>query len=115
MLLNIDDSDHLDSPSEVEMRKCIEGLGAEQFLVLSREEGYFIQTYHNADGSYELEFRQGSTSQQYKVDSDQISVADVCRAFDLFLMHSEELVTAWDWKQLSLGPDLRVGDDSTER
>ncbi|MGI9445988.1 MAG: hypothetical protein ACR2N1_26210 [Rubripirellula sp.] len=111
MRLNINDGDHLESPSEAEVRKCVEDLGTDQFLVLGIEEGHFIQTYHHADGSYELEHRRGSADQHYKVDPAQITVADVLRSFSLFLAQSDALATSWDWQPISFGPDVRVVDD----
>jgi hypothetical protein len=111
MHLNINDSDHLDSPTEAQTRKCIENLGTDQFLVLGLEDGFFVQTYHHADGSYELEYRRGSVDQHYKVDSAQITVADVLKAFGLYLAKSDALATAWDWQPLSIGPDAGVADD----
>lgn len=111
MRLNINDSDYLESPTDAEIRKCVEDLGTDQFLVLGQKEGYFVQTYYHADGSYELEYRQGSADQHYKVDSAQITSADVCRAFGLFLSQSGDLATTWDWQLLSFGPDVRVVDE----
>ncbi len=112
MHLNINDSEHLESPSQSEVRQCVENLGADQFLVLGHGEGYFVQTYHNPDGSYELEYRQGAANQHYKLSSDRITTADVVNAFGLFLAHSGALATTWDWQPLILGPEVRVVDEA---
>ncbi len=114
MYLNVNDSEHLESPSEVEMRKCVEALGKDQFLVLRLGEGCFIQTYHNADGSYELEYRRGTSDQHCKLDAAQVTIGDVVRAFGLFLMQSDALATTWDWQPLSVGSDVRGGDESCD-
>jgi hypothetical protein len=114
MRLNINDSDHLESPTEAEVQKCVENLGADQFLVLGLEEGCFVQTYHHTDGRYELEYRGGSADQHYKLDPAQITIADVLRAFGLFLTQSDALTTSWDWQLLSFGPNVRVVDEVAE-
>lgn len=114
MRLNINDSDQLDSPTDAEIRICIKELGPDQFLVLTLQEGCFVQTYHNADGSFELEYRQGEANRHYHLDSTRITIADVVRAFSLFLTQSEELAIAWDWQLLSFGPDVQLVDESTQ-
>ena len=114
MRLNINDTDHLDSPTESDIRKCIETLGVDQFVVLWQEEGFFVQSYHNADGTFELEYRQGSADQHYKVESNKITVADVVRAFCLFLAGSEELVSCCDWELLDLDAEVGAVNEDLE-
>lgn len=111
MRLNINDSDQLESPSEADLRKHVEQLGSEQFLVLSVREGCFVQTYHHGNGKFELEYRHGSEREHYKVDSALITGADVIKAFGLFLTRSPELETAWDWQPLELATDASSVDD----
>ena len=114
MRLNINDTDHLDSPTESDIRKCIETLGVDQFVVLWQEEGFFVQSYHNADGTFELEYRQGSADQHYKVESNKITVADVVRGFCLFLAGSEELVSCCDWELLDLDAEVGAVNEDLE-
>ncbi len=114
MRLNINDTDHLDSPTESDIRKCIETLGVDQFVVLWQEEGFFVQSYHNADGTFELEYRHGSADQHYKVASNKITVADVVSAFCLFLAGSEELVSCCDWELLDLDAEVGAVNEDLE-
>jgi hypothetical protein len=114
MRLNINDSEHLDSPNESDIQRSVEHLGREEFLVLSSEAGYFVQTYHNSDGSFALEHRLGSSEQHYLVDSSLITVDDVQRAFRLFLRQSADLLSLLDWQPLSLVEDVQRVDDAPQ-
>ena len=114
MHLNVNDDEFLESPSESEVQRRVEDLGADQFLVLSHGEGCFVQTYHNSDGCYELEYRQGSAKQHYKVESDSITAADVASAFRLFLSQADSLATTWDWQPLVLTPETQVVDECND-
>jgi len=110
MRLNINDSEQLDSPDESELQRCVENLGRNEFLVLSSRPGYFVQTYHNSDGSFTLEYRQGSPEQHYMVDASLVTSADVMRAFLLFLRQSSELASLWPWQLLALGDEVEMVD-----
>ena len=111
MRLNINDSEHLESPDESDLQHCVGRLGYEEFLVLSSKPGYFVQTYRNSDGTFALEYRQGSPNQHYVVDASLITVDDVLRAFCLFLNESSVLPDLWDWQVLSIVEEGQVVDE----
>lgn len=114
MRLNINDSEHLESPDESDLQHRVGRLGYEEFLVLSSKPGYFVQTYRNSDGTFALEYRQGSPNQHYVVDASLITVDDVLRAFCLFLNESSGLPDLWDWQVLSIVEEGQVVDEDPD-
>jgi len=105
MRLNLNDSDYIHAPSETDLKRSVDELSVDQFVILSGQDGHFIQTYLNSDGTYQLEYRQGSSDQHFFVDSKSITVEDVAKAFVLFRQESSELNAAWHWQPLCLGSE----------
>lgn len=85
MYLNINDSRLVNAPSQQDVLNAIQSVEEEQFVILSRDENIYIQTYFNEDGTFQLEYRDGSEVRHYAVDPQTISVDGVCSAFSLFL------------------------------
>ena len=113
MQLSINDNEQLDAPTDADIQMALTSLGTDQFLILTAEPGHFVQTYHNADGTFELEYRQGASDQHFAVDPAVISIEDVKKAFALFLVQSSELSGCWDWQPVRFGPDVRMVDDGS--
>ena len=109
MRLNVNDSDSIQAPTESELKRCIAELSGDEFLILSPRNGYFVQTYLNRDGTFELEYRQGSSDQHFSVDSKSLTVKDVTNAFLLFLQESAEFNTGWASKPLHLHSQGQAG------
>jgi hypothetical protein len=111
MQLNVNDSHNVNSPSKKDLQIRVAELAVDEFLVLSGQEGHFIQTYHNSNGTYQLELRQGSSEQHFFVDPNEITVEHIERAFQLFMQESSDLNAVLDWQLLTLGSDVVSVDD----
>lgn len=111
MRLNINDGEHLETPTAADVEMRVEHLAVDQFLVLTSEPGHFVQTYHKSDGCFELERREGSSQHHYAVNSSTITIDDVKKAFGLFLRQSADLASSWNWQQLSFGPEVDLVDE----
>ena len=111
MRLNVNESDYVHFPSETDLIRCVDELTVDQFAILSGQEGHFIQTYLNSDGTYQLEHREGSSDKHFFVDSKLITLEDVAKAFVLFRQESSELNAAWPWQPLCLGPETPVAGE----
>jgi hypothetical protein len=70
------------------------------FLVLKRAEEVYAQTYRHDDGSYDLEYRDGSADQHYWT-----RVPDIRLAFSLLWMWTKEdqqWRTVWPWERIEV-------------
>jgi hypothetical protein len=70
------------------------------FLVLKRAEEVYAQTYRHDDGSYDLEYRDGSADQHYWT-----CVPDIRLAFSLLWMWTKEdqqWRTLWPWERIEV-------------
>ena len=101
MILNLNDDQFLENPNEETIRTAIVDLGTEQFAILSQADEEYVQTYHNADGTYQLEFRAGSFEEHYGVDPESISVKDVQDAFAAYNMGRKDWNKVWEWERES--------------
>lgn len=106
MILNVDDDDYLENPDADTVRTAIIGLKADQFAVLNRGEQEYVQTYHNEDGSFQLEFRAGSADEHYAVDDDNLTVADVVNVFEGYLANQTDWKGGWTWEKVAFDDDF---------
>jgi len=111
MLLNLNDDNFSENPDEEAISSAIQNLSVDQFAVLSRAENEYIQTYHNDDGSFQLEYRDGAYDKHYEATSDRISLNDAQRAFAAYFSGGEDWHLAWDWEILEFDQDF--GEDLT--
>ncbi len=119
MLLNINDRQLLDAPQRQQVSDAIRLLQADEFAILGRDDEHYVQTYLHEDGTYQLEYRAGSEEQHYGADADEVSVDNVCQAFETFF-DDGDLQTLLSWEKMEVGetvpepsdefvPDLKSG------
>lgn len=102
MLLNINDSQLIYAPQRKQVSDAIRLLQADEFAILGRDDQHYVQTYLNDDGTYQLEYRGGSEEQHYGADADEISVDDVCQAFETFF-DDGDLQALLSWEKMDVG------------
>lgn len=100
MHLTINGQDHSENPSEDELKAAIANLDAEEFLILSAAEQYYIQTFHNEDGTYQLEYRDGSADRHFCVDPQSITLDDVTTAILMYRDDPGSVTEKWSWEKL---------------
>lgn len=110
MQLNVDDQRHIESPDSETVRAAITGLGPNQFIVLSIDDGHYIQVYHHDDGTWQLEYREGTADDHYGTDPGETTIDDVLNAFDAFLQQTDDWYSPWQWEKV----DLSELDDEEE-
>lgn len=103
MYLNIYDNRFIDAPSREEVRDALQSLQEDQYVILNRGDNVYIQTYFNDDGTFQLEYRDGSADRHYAADPEAISVDDVSKAFDLFFQGSD-VSSLLTWKKIHVEP-----------
>ncbi|GAB5405638.1 MAG: hypothetical protein Aurels2KO_38690 [Aureliella sp.] len=112
MFLNVNDLKAIDSPSRAEVQEAIETLVEEDFVVLSRDEHFYIQTRRNEDKSLTLEYRDGGPDKHFATDEDHTTLDDVQRAFTAYL-NGDDLHSLLDWQLIVLEP-LELGEGEVE-
>ena len=106
MILNVNGDDSFEGPDAATVRNAITQLPVEQFVVLSRGEEDYVQTYHNDDGSFQLEFRAGSPEEHYAAVAEDLSVADIALVFDQYLANKNDWKSNWKWEQVEFDDDF---------
>ena len=103
MYLNINDSRLINAPTRQDVINAIRLLAADQYVILDRSENTYIQTYYNEDGTFQLEYRDGSEDRHYAVDPETISADDVCNAFGLFF-DGADVSSLLNWEKTAIEP-----------
>lgn len=111
MQLNVNDDRVLVAPSDQELEAAVRHLLAGEFLVLKRSDELYIQTYHDEDASFQLEYRNGGADQHFGVVSNAVTVNQVCRAFLLFANDFASLAAAMEWSRMELDDEFATGEE----
>ncbi len=102
MQLNINDDQHLETPDVETVRSAIANLLADQFIVLSVDDDHYVQVFHHDDGSYQLEYRDGSADDHFGTDPDDTTMDCVLGAFQAYLQQADNWQSAWNWEKIGL-------------
>jgi hypothetical protein len=115
MLLNINDDRFVRDPDAAVISAAVADLPTEEFLILGRTEEEYIQVFHNNDGSFQLEYRNGSTEEHYAADPEEIDVNDVRNAFIAYSENAENWQAPWVWERLEFDEDEDIdGEEEDE-
>lgn len=105
MQLTINGQIHSENPDADQLKSAVANLGGEEFLILSRgsdDDELYIQTYHNKDDSWQLEYRDGSADRHFYLDPQSITIDDVTDALVMYLNDPASIEEKWTWKKLDL-------------
>lgn len=82
--------------------KSVESLSAsnDSFLILSTGEMHYIQTAHNGDGSYVLEYRDGSDEAHYECVDSVLTPQRISGAFVSYFNDTDDWKTSLHWEPL---------------
>jgi hypothetical protein len=87
-------------------------LPTDEFAILGRAEEQYVQVYHNNDGTFQLEYRDGSSEKHFAADSSNIDLNDVQQAFLGYLSGAADWHTSWLWQRVEF--DEHDEDDGAE-
>ena len=73
------------------------------FAVLDARQDFYIQTAVNDDGSFVLEYQQGTLDDHYEVPYRIIYVEDVVDAFESFLLEDGRWKEIFEWEKVNFG------------
>ena len=104
MILTCNDEDVFELPDAECLREKLSELDYDEFAVLQMTDQYYMQTYHNDDDSWALEYRAGSAEAHYFATNHN-GLEDVMTAFQLYLEKNEEWISKWTWELVDFEDD----------
>lgn len=102
MHLNVNDDRQYERPTLADFQRELASLPVDEFAILAAAEQFYIQTYHNADGTYALEYREGSADDHYEAVETIDDPGDLIRAFALYYAGDPVWKSIWTWERLEL-------------
>lgn len=72
----------------------------DSFLILSKDDMSYIQTCRSSDGSFVLEYQEGSLEQHYECADDMLNHQKILLAFSSYLEGSDKWKTEFTWEPL---------------
>ena len=99
MQLDVNGDQLLVSPSREQVRMSVVSLELDQYAVLTRGGERYIQTLLNSDGSFELEYRDGSADRHFRV-VDRIESADSVAATFVAYLSADAWKSNWEWEKV---------------
>ncbi len=103
MQLNFNDDRHSEASDDATVRSAVARLAEDEFLILSRDDEHYIQVFHNDDGTYQLEYREGAADKHFATDPESTSRTDVEGAFLAFFQQGDDWQSPWMWEKLDVG------------
>jgi hypothetical protein len=114
MLLNINDDRFVKDPDASAISAAVADLPIEEFLILGRTEEEYIQVFHNNDGSFQLEYRNGSAEEHFAADPEDIDANDVRNAFIAYSENADNWHAPWVWEKLEFDEDEHEDEHEDE-
>jgi len=114
MILNINDQQFYELPSIETVHTQLQQVQEDDYAILAQANEHYIQCYCEGDDDFLLEYREGSSTNHFSVNSDSVSRLSVVIAFTNYLS-GEEWKSAYQWIQMDFdGPnESSVEDDGT--
>lgn len=114
MILNIDDAQQVTDPTEAQVQQLLTSVAADQFAVMSQGDQRYIQVYHNDDGTFTLEYRDGSPEAHFAAEDDAISVSQVVATFIGYLRGDpQQWQPLHQWQRVEFDEDFQGHDFHT--
>lgn len=89
-----------EEPDADRIRNAIRSLSIDEFAILERGDQRYVQTYHEDDGTYALEYRAGSADKHYAVEGNVTDVEAVVAAFLGYHAGDESWNEPHEWEKL---------------
>jgi hypothetical protein len=112
MLLNINDDQFIRDPDTSTISESLANLLTDEFAILGRAEEQYVQVYHNNDGTFQLEYRDGSAKEHFAADPGNIDLNDVQTAFLAYVSGADNWHAGWTWERVEF--DDQGDDDEAE-
>ena len=114
MLLNINDDNFFRDPDKAAICDSLSSLPPDEFAILGKAEEHYVQVYHNNDGTFQLEYRDGSAEKHYEANSDEIDLNDVQQAFLAYRDGAPNWYANWSWEKCEFDDDDEEEEASDE-
>jgi hypothetical protein len=104
MRLDLEDGTTVVDPSPEQLRDALLGLRVpgNSFAILEQQPGFYMQAVKNEDGSYDLEYRDGSRDKHFKTSSRLMDNIDLIDAFTSYLERDDGWRRRFEWEPLPL-------------
>ena len=106
MILNINDERRVHTPSPERIRAAFDDLELDQFLILSRSDDDYVQSYLDEDGDLLLEYREGSEDAHYSAEDSDLDRARVAGIFVAYLAGEADWNEGLAWERLEFDEDF---------
>lgn len=100
MLLNLNDDESYQEPDTSAVSNAIRHLELDTFAILSRADEDYVQTYHNDDGTYDLEYRAGSYDKHFRAVSETLTTEDIVKVFAAFMTGQADWMGELEWEKV---------------
>ncbi|MCA9298237.1 MAG: hypothetical protein KDA28_04175, partial [Phycisphaerales bacterium] len=99
--LQMEDGTHIVSPTPEVLESALRSLdGQNSFAILARESMSYMQTASHDDGTFALEYQEGSLDEHFETAA--CSLDDVIRAFQSYARDDDAWRTAFPWVRMEL-------------
>jgi hypothetical protein len=114
MILNVDDDRAFASPTVAQLQSELADLETDAFLILSRADEEYLQTYREEDGSFEVEYRDGSCDRHYRAESADLELQVLQGLFVAYFHGKSEWKASLTWEKVDFDEDFQGDEDLAE-
>ncbi len=113
MILNVNDDEFFEAPSAEQIVVSVKSLPVEQYAILTSGEHWYMQTYHHADGTFQLEYREGGADKHFAAIPDSLTVNLISQAFVSYLSGTDDWRATFSWEKVEFDDDFE-GDITSQ-
>ena len=111
MELNYNEETYLVDPSKEDIENIFEKLDPEEFIILDKDEDYYLQLYLHDDGALQIEYRDGSHNEHYELDESQLESSDVIVMFCKYAADDPAWKDMVKWKKMDMDEEFEWSED----
>lgn len=106
MKLNISDEHTTQSPTTEMVVESVANLNLDEFAVLASADETYLQTYHNSDGTFQLEYREGSFENHYAASETGLTHTQIADVFAKYASGDSSWKSDFSWEKVEFDADF---------
>lgn len=114
MILNVNDDKAFATPTDAQLQSELADLQNDAFLILSRTDEEYLQTYREEDGSFEVEYRDGSCDRHYRAESAGLDLQGLQRVFAAYFNGEPAWKASLSWEKVEFDENFQGDEDLAE-
>ncbi len=119
MIVNVNDERAFATPTGEQLKSELAALEADAFLILSRADEEYLQTFREEDGTFVVEHRDGSSDRHYRAKTDDTDLQTLQGIFAAYFDGQPEWKAMLAWEKVDFDEDFEgdegLGDLPTPR